>query len=230
MKMTSDSLYLLIILMFFVSLIVQGAVSSKFKKYSQVPVSSGMTGYDAAKALLQNAGLSDIKIEMTRGNLSDHYDPMHKTLRLSEAVYHNASVAAVAVASHEAGHAIQHAEGYQPLMLRTSSVFMVNFGSKLSWPIFLFGLILGFPALVNVGIALYVLIVLFTLITLPVEFNASSRALKLMTANGIMSESEKPMARAMLSTAAMTYVVSAVSAVLQLLRLIAIAQGSKRRD
>ncbi len=228
--MTSDSLYLLIILMFFVSLIVQGSVSSKFKKYSQVPVSGGMTGYEAAKRVLESAGLDDVKIEMTHGTLSDHYDPMHKTLRLSEAVYRSASVAAVAVASHEAGHAIQHAEGYQPLMIRTSSVFMVNFGSKLSWPIFFLGLLFGFAPLVNIGIALYVLIVLFTLITLPVEFNASSRAMNLMTANGIISESEKPMARDMLSTAAKTYVVSAVSAILQLLRLIAIAQGNRRRD
>ena len=228
--MTSDSLYLLIILMFFVSLIVQGSVSSKFKKYRQVPVSGGMTGYEAAKRVLESAGLDDVKIEMTHGTLSDHYDPMHKTLRLSEAVYRSASVAAVAVASHEAGHAIQHAEGYQPLMIRTSSVFMVNFGSKLSWPIFFLGLLFGFAPLVNIGIALYVLIVLFTLITLPVEFNASSRAMNLMTANGIISESEKPMARDMLSTAAKTYVVSAVSAILQLLRLIAIAQGNRRRD
>ncbi|MBQ9855405.1 MAG: zinc metallopeptidase, partial [Clostridia bacterium] len=121
-------------------------------------------------------------------------------------------------------------EGYQPLMLRNSSVFMVNFGSKLSWPIFFLGLVLGFSPLVHIGIALYVLIVLFTLITLPVEFNASSRALSLMGANGIMTESEKPMANAMLSAAAKTYVVSAVSAILQLLRLIAIAQGNKRRD
>lgn len=228
--MTSDSLYLLIIIMFLVSLIVQGSVSSKFKKYSQVPVSGSMTGYEAAKRVLESAGLDDVKIEMTHGTLSDHYDPMHKTLRLSEAVYRSASVAAVAVASHEAGHAIQHAEGYQPLMIRTSSVFMVNFGSKLSWPIFFLGLLLGFAPLVNIGIALYVLIVLFTLITLPVEFNASSRAMNLMTANGIISESEKPMARDMLSTAAKTYVVSAISAILQLLRLIAIAQGNRRRD
>ncbi|MBR3928332.1 MAG: zinc metallopeptidase [Clostridia bacterium] len=228
--MNSDYLYFLIILMFFVSLIVQGAVSSRFKKYSQVPVSSGMSGYSAARRILESAGLDDIKIETTRGTLTDHYDPSSKTLRLSETVAKSASVAAVSVAAHEAGHAIQHAQGYQPLMLRTSSVFMVNFGSKLSWPIFLLGLILGISPLVNVGIALYVLIVLFTLITLPVEFNASSRALKLLTQNGIMAESEKSMARAMLSTAAQTYVVSAVSAILQLLRLIAIAQGGKRRD
>lgn len=228
--MTSTSLYFLIILMFFVSMIVQSSVSSKFKKYSQAPVSSGMTGYQAAEAILKSAGLDDVKIEMTHGTLSDHYDPMHKTLRLSEGVFKSASVAAVAVASHEAGHAIQHAEGYQPLMIRTSSVFMVNFGSKLSWPIFFLGLLLGFAPLVNIGIALYVLIVLFTLITLPVEFNASSRAMNLMAANGIISESERPMARDMLSTAAKTYVVSAISAILQLLRLIAIAQGNRRRD
>jgi len=228
--MTSTSLYFLIILMFFVSLIVQSSVSSKFKKYSQAPVSSGMTGYQAAEAILKSAGLDDVKIEMTHGTLSDHYDPMHKTLRLSEGVFKSASVAAVAVASHEAGHAIQHAEGYQPLMIRTSSVFMVNFGSKLSWPIFFLGLLLGFAPLVNIGIALYVLIVLFTLITLPVEFNASSRAMNLMAANGIISESERPMARDMLSTAAKTYVVSAISAILQLLRLIAISQGNRRRD
>lgn len=228
--MTSTSLYFLIILMFFVSLIVQSSVSSKFKKYSRAPVSSGMTGYQAAEAILKSAGLDDVKIEMTHGTLSDHYDPMHKTLRLSEGVFKSASVAAVAVASHEAGHAIQHAEGYQPLMIRTSSVFMVNFGSKLSWPIFFLGLLLGFAPLVNIGIALYVLIVLFTLITLPVEFNASSRAMNLMAANGIISESERPMARDMLSTAAKTYVVSAISAILQLLRLIAIAQGNRRRD
>ncbi len=228
--MSSDFLYFLIILMFFVSLIVQMSVSSKFKKYSKVPVSSGMSGHEAARKLLDDAGLADVRIELAHGTLTDHYDPSSKTLRLSEAVANSASVAAVSVASHEAGHAIQHAEGYQPLMLRTSSVFMVNFGSKLSWPIFFLGLVLGISPLVNVGIALYVLIVLFTLITLPVEFNASGRAMRLMSANGILAESEKSMARAMLSTAAMTYVVSAVSAILQLLRLIAIAQGNRRRD
>ncbi len=228
--MNPDTLYLLIIVMFFVSLIVQGSVSSKFNKYNKVPVSSGITGMEAASRLLQSAGLTDVKIELTHGKLSDHYDPSSKTLRLSEAVYHSSSIAAVSVATHEAGHAIQHAEGYQPLMLRNSSVFMVNFGSKLSWPIFLLGLILGFMPLVHIGIALYVLIVLFTLITLPVEFNASNRAMKLMTANGIMSESEKPMASSVLSAAAMTYVVSAISAILQLLRLIAIAKGGRRRD
>ncbi len=228
--MNSNTLYFLIIVMFFVSLIVQGSVSRKFNKYSQVQVSSRMTGYEAAYLILKNAGLTDVKIERTSGTLSDHYDPSTKTLRLSDAVAHSDSIAAVSVASHEAGHALQHAEGYQPLMLRNSSVFMVNFGSKLSWPIFFLGLILGFSPLVHIGIALYVLIVLFTLITLPVEFNASSRALSLMGANGIMTESEKPMANAMLSAAAKTYVVSAVSAILQLLRLIAIAQGNKRRD
>ena len=228
--MNANTLYFLIIVMFFVSLIVQGSVSRKFNKYSKFQVSSGMTGRDAAARLLENAGLTDVKIELTHGKLSDHYDPSSKTLRLSEAVYHSNSISAVSVATHEAGHAIQHAEGYQPLMLRNSSVFMVNFGSKLSWPIFLLGLVLGFMPLVHIGIALYVLIVLFTLITLPVEFNASNRALKLMTANGIMAESEKPMASSVLSAAAMTYVVSAISAILQLLRLIAIAKGGRRRD
>lgn len=228
--MNPDTLYLLIIVMFFVSLIVQGSVTGKFNKYSKIQVSSRLTGMEAASRLLQNAGLHDVKIERTHGKLSDHYDPSSKTLRLSDAVYDSDSISAVSVATHEAGHAIQHAEGYQPLMLRNSSVFMVNFGSKLSWPIFLLGLVLGFAPLVHIGIALYVLIVLFTLITLPVEFNASHRALTLMTANGVMSESEKPMASSVLSAAAMTYVVSAVSAILQLLRLIAIAQRGKRRD
>lgn len=228
--MNPDTLYLLIIVMFFISLIVQGSVSSKFNKYSKVQVSSRLTGMEAASRLLQNAGLHDVKIERIHGTLSDHYDPTSKTLRLSEAVYDSDSIAAVSVATHEAGHAIQHAEGYQPLMLRNSSVFMVNFGSKLSWPIFFLGLILGFAPLVHIGIALYVLIVLFTLITLPVEFNASNRAMHLMTTNGIMAESEKPMASSVLSAAAMTYVVSAVSAILQLLRLIAIARGGRRRD
>lgn len=228
--MNSTSLYLLIIIMFFVSLIVQHSVSKKFSQYSQVRVSSGLTGEEAARTILKNAGLTDIKIEITHGKLTDHYDPSSRTLRLSEAVAKSNSIAAAAVASHEAGHAIQHAEGYQPLMLRNSSVFMVNFGSKLSWPIFLLGLILGFSPLINVGIALYVLIVLFSLITLPVEFNASSRALNLMISTGIMAESERSAAGDMLSAAAKTYVVSAVVAILQLLRLISIAQGSRRRD
>ena len=228
--MNSDTLYLLIIVMLFVSMIAQRLVSSKFNKYSKVQVSSRLTGKDAASRLLRSAGLSDVKIELVSGKLSDHYDPSSKTLRLSEAVYHSDSIAAVSVASHEAGHAIQHAESYQPLMLRNSSVFMVNFGSKLSWPIFLLGLVLGISPLVHVGIALYVFIVLFTLITLPVEFNASHRAISLMTANGIMAESEKSMANSVLSAAAMTYVVSAITAILQLMRLIAIAKGNRRRN
>lgn len=228
--MNSTTLYFLIIIVFFISLAVQAAVSGKFKKYSQVQVSSRMTGREAAERILHNADINDVRVEQTSGNLTDHYDPSTKTLRLSGNVANTDSIAAVSVAAHEAGHALQHAQGYQPLMLRNSSVFVVNFGSQLSWPIFLIGLLLGFSPLIHVGIALYVLIVLFTLITLPVEFNASSRALTLLTANGVMSESEKPMAKSMLSSAAMTYVVSAVSAILQLMRLIAIAQGGRRRD
>lgn len=228
--MDPNTLYILIIVMFFVSLIVQASVNSKFTRLSQVPVSTGMTGAEAAKRILLSSGVKDVKIEHTSGRLSDHYDPSSKTLRLSDAVFYSNSIAAVSVASHEAGHALQHHENYGPLMLRTSSVFMANFGSRLSWPIFFLGLLLGFPLLVNVGIALYVLIVLFTLITLPVEFNASSRALNLMTANGVIRENERHDAESMLSAAAKTYVVSAVSAILQLLRLIAIAQRGKRRD
>ena len=228
--MNSSTLYFLIIIMFVVSLIVQGVVNSRFNKLSQVPVSTGMTGYQAAERILHSAGVTDVKIELTQGHLSDHYDPSSKTLRLSPAVAQESSIAAVSVAAHEAGHALQHAQNYGPLMLRSSSAFMANFGSRLSWPIFLIGLLMGSSLLVNAGIALYVVIVLFTLITLPVEFNASSRALSLMTDHGVIREGEKADVYSMLSAAAMTYVVSAVSAILQLLRLIAIAKGGKRRD
>lgn len=180
--------------------------------------------------ILDSASLHDVKIEMTRGHLSDHYDPSRRVLRLSEATYMSPSIAAVGVAAHEAGHALQHKEQYGPLMLRTLCAQTTGIGSRLAWPLFIFGLILSFEPLLWAGIALYGLVFLFTLITLPVEYNASSRALANLTQLGIVDYDERNGANEVLSAAAKTYVASALMAALQLLRLLSIANRGRRRN
>lgn len=229
--MDSTTLYYLVIILFFVSMIVQAQVKRTYTAYSKVYASSGMTGREAAEKMLRDAGVQGVRIQISNGGLlSDHYDPTHQTLRLSEGVYHGNSVAALSVAAHEAGHALQHAANYKPLLLRSASVATVNIGSRLSVPLFLLGLLMSFTPLIHAGILLYAFVVFFSLVTLPVEFNASHRALAALEAGGMLTSSELPGAKAMLRSAAMTYVVSAVSAIVQLLRLIAIAKGGRRND
>ena len=225
-----DWTYLLLIPALLLSLWAQFRVSSTFNRFSRVRASSGMTATQMAEQLLHAEGVYDVSVERTRGNLTDHYDPKNMVLRLSDSTANSTSVAALGVAAHEAGHVLQHRDGYAPLMLRTAAVPVVNIGSNLSWPLFVAGLIFSWEPLLYAGIALFALAVLFALITLPVEFNASKRALAALEANGYLQPGEEMRgAKKVLSAAAMTYVASAFMAIMQLLRLLAIA-GSRRDD
>ena len=225
-----DWTYILLIPALILSMWAQFRVSSTFSRFSKVRASSGMTATQMAEQLLHAEGVYDVSVERTRGNLTDHYDPKNMVLRLSDSTANSTSVAALGVAAHEAGHVLQHRDGYAPLMLRTAAVPVVNIGSNLSWPLFLVGLIVSWEPLVYAGIALFALAVLFALITLPVEFNASKRALAALEANGYLQPGEEMRgAKKVLSAAAMTYVASAFMAIMQLLRLLAIA-GVRRDD
>lgn len=225
-----DWTYILLIPALILSMWAQFRVSSTFSRFSKVRASSGMTATQMAEQLLHAEGVYDVSVERTRGNLTDHYDPKNMVLRLSDSTANSTSVAALGVAAHEAGHVLQHRDGYAPLMLRTAAVPVVNIGSNLSWPLFLVGLIFSWDPLLYAGIALFALAVLFALITLPVEFNASKRALAALEANGYLQPGEEMRgAKKVLSAAAMTYVASAFMAIMQLLRLLAIA-GVRRDD
>ncbi len=225
-----DWTYLLLIPALLLSLWAQFRVSSTFNRFSKVRASSGMTATQMAEQLLHAEGVYDVSVERTRGNLTDHYDPKNMVLRLSDSTANSTSVAALGVAAHEAGHVLQHRDGYAPLMLRTAAVPVVNIGSNLSWPLFVAGLIFSWEPLLYAGIALFALAVLFAIITLPVEFNASKRALAALEANGYLQPGEEMRgAKKVLSAAAMTYVASAFMAIMQLLRLLAIA-GVRRDD
>lgn len=225
-----DWTYILLIPALLLSLWAQFRVSSTFNRFSKVRASSGMTATQMAEQLLHAEGVYDVSVERTRGNLTDHYDPKNMVLRLSDSTANSTSVAALGVAAHEAGHVLQHRDGYAPLMLRTAAVPVVNIGSNLSWPLFLVGLIFSWEPLLYAGIALFALAVLFAIITLPVEFNASKRALAALEANGYLQPGEEMRgAKKVLSAAAMTYVASAFMAIMQLLRLLAIA-GARRDD
>ena len=225
-----DWTYILLIPALILSMWAQFRVSSTFSRFSKVRASSGMTATQMAEQLLHAEGVYDVSVERTRGNLTDHYDPKNMVLRLSDSTANSTSVAALGVAAHEAGHVLQHRDGYAPLMLRTAAVPVVNIGSNLSWPLFLVGLIFSWEPLLYAGIALFALAVLFALITLPVEFNASKRALAALETNGYLQPGEEMRgAKKVLSAAAMTYVASAFMAIMQLLRLLAIA-GSHRDD
>lgn len=205
----------------------QFKVSSTTNKYLRVNTRRGYTGEQTARRVLDSNGLYDVKIEMVRGNLSDHYDPRRKAVRLSEDVYYGTSITSVAVAAHECGHAIQHAKGYAPLQIRSSLVPVVNFASSISWFLIFLGFIMAGPFL-KIGILLFSASVLFQIITLPVEFNASSRAIVQLGNLGIIDESESRQSRRVLSAAALTYVAAALVSILQLLRLLLIAQ--RRND
>lgn len=225
-----DWTYLLVIAGLILSMIASARVKSTFAQYSGVRSLSGLTGAMAAQKVLQYAGICDVRIERISGELTDHYDPRTKVLRLSDSTYGSNSVAAVCVAAHECGHAIQHQKSYGPLVLRSTLVPLANFGSTLSWPVFLMGLVLSIRPLVTVGIVLFSLAVLFQLVTLPVEFNASSRALRVLEDTHILGERELAAGKRVLGAAAMTYVASLAASVLQLLRLIILAGGRKKDD
>ena len=224
-----DPTYILIIIAAIISLIAQWRVNSAFSKYSRVASMSGMTGAQAARMILQSNGINDVSVQRISGKLTDHYNPSTKVLNLSESVYGSTSVAAIGVAAHECGHAIQHARGYFPLSLRTALVPVANIGSQLSWVFIIVGAILSFnQTLITIGIIMFSAAVLFQLVTLPVEFNASARALEQLESNGILYRDEVSQTRKVLSAAALTYVAAAATAILQLLRLIILFGGKCR--
>ena len=224
-----DPSYILVLIGAIISAVASWNVRSTFEKYNR-RACDGRTGRDVAEQILRSAGIHDVRIEMVQGSLSDHYSPKDKVLRLSESVYHSASISAIGVAAHECGHAIQHREDYLPLKLRSLSVPAANFGSWLSWPLILLGLLLGFGTLAELGVVLFTLVVLFQLITLPVEFNASRRAMAALESQGLLRGDDLQGAGKVLNAAALTYVAALFAAILQLLRLMMIVGGRRRDD
>lgn len=224
-----DRTYLLVLIAAIFSMWASARVNSTYSKYAKVRSMQGLTGAEAAQRILYYAGLSNIRVEHVSGNLTDHYDPKSKVLRLSDSTYSSASVAAIGVAAHECGHAIQDAEGYSPLRLRSTLVPAANLGSRLGIPIILLGVLLGSNyTLVQIGIWVFSLAVLFQLVTLPVEFNASNRAMRILGDRGMLGQEELGMCKKVLSAAAMTYVAAAASSIIQLLRLVLLF--GRRRD
>lgn len=228
-----DSTYFLVLIGAAICMIASANVKSTYKRFANHRSMTNMTGAQVAERLLRSAGLTDVRVGQVRGELSDHYNPATKMVNLSDSVYGSTSVAAIGVAAHECGHAIQHAKGYFPLNLRTWFVPVANFGSKLAWPLILIGLFINSQSsqlIINAGIFLFSFAVIFQLITLPVEFNASNRALVLLEEQGILSEQELPYTKKVLGAAALTYVASAASAILQLLRIVMLFGGRRRND
>lgn len=224
-----DVTYLLVIIGAVLSMIASAQVNGTYNRYSRVRSMSGMTGAQTARRILDQNGLYNVKVEHINGNLTDHYDPRSKVLRLSDATYSATSVAAVGVAAHECGHAVQDNEGYEPLRIRSKLAPAANFGSRFGLPIFMLGLIFGMnEILMQIGIWVFLLAVLFQLITLPVEFDASKRALVMLTDYGILGNQEVEGSRKVLKAAAMTYVAAAAAAVLNLLRLVLLSRRNDR--
>lgn len=226
-----DFTYILVIIGMVLCLGASFRVNSVMKKYGKVGNSTGITGAEAARRILNNEGLYNVQIECLQSNSGDHYDPRSNTVRLSYQNFNEATVTAVGVAAHECGHAIQHAKGYSPLNFRTALVPVVNIGSRLGMPIIILGMLLSWNnVLIQIGIWAFSLSVLFQLVTLPVEFNASSRAIAKIDQYGLVSVEENKGCKKVLSAAAMTYVAAAASSILQLLRLILLFGGNRRRD
>lgn len=221
-----DPTMIIIIPGIILSTIAQMKISASYGTYSRVPSSKGLMGADVAKELLRLAGISDVSVEMVGGKLSDHYDPMKKVVRLSRDVYSGNSIASLSVAAHEVGHAIQHHYGYMPLTVRSAIAPIVNFSSKLSWILITLGLLFGFFSssilMLKIGIFLFTAVVIFQIITLPVEFNASKRALDMLEDYSFLQKNEISGSKKVLGAAALTYVAAALTGILQLLRLIVI--------
>lgn len=228
-----DPTYLMVIVGVVLCMLASARVNSTYARYSRVRNHAGITGAMAAEQILRRSGIYDVQVQRVSGKLTDHYDPANKVLRLSDSTYGSTSVAALGVAAHECGHAVQHATHYAPLSIRGALVPIANFGSGISWPLILIGLFMGGQMssfLINIGILLFSAAVLFQIITLPVEFNASSRALRILESSGMLYPDEVHQARKVLSAAALTYVASAASAILQLLRLLILTGGRRRND
>lgn len=223
------TLYFLMILAMLFAGWAQINVKTTFSKYSRVSNAAGMTGFDAARKILDANGLYNIRIEQVAGELTDHYDPKAGVIRLSSGVYGSTSAAAIGVASHEAGHAVQHAVGYFPIKVRTAIIPICNIGSMLAWPLILLGIILSFPDLAMVGVAFFSLATVFQLVTLPCEFNASARAMEALRNDGRLNSSDLAAASKTLRAAALTYVAALAVSLLNLLRIIAMVNGNNRR-
>lgn len=228
-----DPTYILVVIGAVICMIASARVKGTFNKYSQLRSMSGMNGAQVAQRVLQAAGIYDVQVRHVSGSLTDHYDPRTKTVNLSDPVYNATSVAALGVAAHECGHAIQHAKSYAPLSIRSALVPIANFGSMLAWPVILIGLLFNTRSsglIIDIGILLFSAAVLFQLVTLPVEFDASRRALIMLRTQGILADDELKYTRRVLKSAALTYVASAAAAILQLLRIILITNGRRRDD
>ncbi|URZ00812.1 zinc metallopeptidase [Clostridium felsineum] len=224
MPLYFDSSFIILIPALIISFAAQAKISSTFNKYSKIRSVNGYTGADTARMLLNANGLNDIPVELVQGKLTDHYDPKNRIMRLSEDVYYGVSVAAIGVAAHETGHALQHQKHYAPLEIRNTIVPVVNISSNASWVLFFIGVVFSIPALVKVGIAFFTAVVLFNLVTLPVELDASKRALNLLENKAILYHEEIKGARNVLNAAAMTYVAAALMAISELIRLIIISR------
>lgn len=227
------SQYLLYILGFIVVMVAQSRVQTAYHKYKQIPNQHGLTGETVARKILDMNGLSHIRVEVANGgSLSDHYDPVHHVVRLSPDIFYNTSIASLSVAAHEVGHAIQHKEHYGAIGLRNRLLPMANIASRLGWAVLILGLFLfaSTPVILYIGIALICVILLFQVVTLPVEFNASSRAVKQLSMYGMMSDSERIDVKGMLNAAAFTYVAAVLSTLAQILRILLIVLGRRDRN
>ncbi len=225
-----DPTYIIIVPAILLSIYAQSKIQSTYNRFQNVRSVKNYTGYEAAQRLLMKNGLSNVTIELTRGRLTDHYDPRRKVLRLSNDIYHGTSIASIGVAAHEVGHAIQHAKGYLPLQIRNLLVPVASFGSKFSWIILFLGIFVGNETFITFGIYLFAGIVLFQIVTLPVEFNASSRAVYELSETGIILDDEQAPVKKVLNAAALTYVAAALMSVLQLLRLLVLTGRYRDRD
>lgn len=223
-----DPTYILVIIAFILSAFASFGVNATFSKYKKIHNMRGITGADAARRILDLNGLQNVSIERVSGNLTDHFDPKANVVRLSDATYSDTSVGAIGVAAHECGHAIQYAKDYAPIKIRNSIVPVVNIGNYLSMPLFFIGLIMGLTELALIGAALFGLVLIFQIITLPVEFNASRRAIAILDSTGMLGEEELKGSKKVLKAAAMTYVAAVAATALQLLRLLMIV--NRRRD
>ncbi|CBH21973.1 hypothetical protein SAMN02745120_0576 [Acetoanaerobium noterae] len=222
-----DSTMIVLIPAIILAMYAQSKVKSTYEKYVRIASQKGYTGAEAARAILDRNGLTDVRIEHIRGTLSDHYDPRTRVLRLSDMVYRGNSISSSAIAAHEVGHAIQHARDYAPLRFRNAIVPVVNFASNLSWLFILAGLFLSFTGLIDIGIILFTGSVVFQIVTLPVEFNASSRALDELESVGVLTREEIPHSKKVLDAAALTYVAATATAVAQLVRLLLLRERSR---
>ncbi|MGX7196998.1 zinc metallopeptidase [Enterococcus olivae] len=225
-----DSTFILVILGMIISMAASAYVNNTFQKFDKVRSRNNVTGTQAAQYILQNQGINGVGVQGISGNLTDNYNSGTKMLSLSQTTAQSTSVAAIGVAAHECGHAVQDAEGYFPLRLRAAIVPVANIGSSLSIPLILIGVLLRGPFLVNLGLIAFSMALVFQLITLPVEFDASRKALRILSDGGLLTEEEVPMARKVLTAAALTYVAAAISTFLQLLRLVLLFGGNNRRN